>query len=92
MRGADPAARAAIVREAELRAVALVTANGWVDVYEGRPNRFLELAHLPPAPFDAVLIAHELTHVVHQRRRGGRVAGNHRGPAVRRRPGDRGVP
>ncbi len=46
-------------------------ANGWVDVYEGRPTLFLELSQLPPAPYDAVLVAHELTHVAHQRRRAG---------------------
>lgn len=91
--GADLTARAAIVREADPRAAALVTrlagelagllgadpvpvillagttaANGWVDVHEGQPTLFLELTQLPPAPFDAVLVTHELTHVAHQRR------------------------
>ncbi len=46
-------------------------ANGWVDVHESRPTLLLELTQLPPAPYDAVLIAHELTHVAHQRRRAG---------------------
>ncbi len=45
--------------------------NGWVDVHESRPTLFLELTQLPPAPYDAVLIAHELTRVAHQRHRAG---------------------
>ncbi len=94
--GSDLTLRAAMVREAEPRAVALVArlagdlagllgeepvpvvllsgttaANGWVDVHEARPTLFLELTRLPPAPYDAVLVAHELTHVTHQRRRAG---------------------
>jgi hypothetical protein len=40
--------------------------NGWVTVFEGQPTLFLAVELLPDAPYDEVLIVHELVHVAHQ--------------------------
>lgn len=54
----------------EVDAVLLVGvggSNGWVTRWAGAPTLFLALEVLPEPPYDEILVAHEMTHLVHER-------------------------
>jgi hypothetical protein len=56
----------------DLAAVFLVgvgSSDGWVASWLEAPALFLALERLPEPPFDEVLVAHELIHLAHERRR-----------------------
>jgi hypothetical protein len=53
--------------QGELRAVLMVgghTSNGWVAEHNGHRSLFLALEYLGTAPYDDLLVVHEITHVV----------------------------
>jgi hypothetical protein len=66
---ADVAARMTALVSADLEIPVVVfvgmgTSNGWVTELRGRETVFLAAELAAPPPFDAVLIAHEMTHAV----------------------------
>lgn len=49
--------------------VGVGSSNGWVASWPDAPTLFLALELLPEPPFDQVLVAHEMIHLAHERRR-----------------------
>jgi hypothetical protein len=60
-----------LLEESDVDAVLLVgvgSSDGWVASLNEAPTLFLALELLPDPPFDAILVAHEMTHLAHERR------------------------
>jgi hypothetical protein len=58
-----------VTLEGQLRYVVMIgvgDSNGWVITFDERPTLFLAVELLPDAPYDEILVLHELVHVAHQ--------------------------
>jgi predicted Zn-dependent protease DUF2268 len=58
-----------LVLAGELRYLVMVgvgDSNGWVTIFDQHPTLFLAVEVLPDAPYDEILVLHELVHVAHQ--------------------------